>query len=220
MRRTGRQLRSAERVAGALAMRACYRFRMVPTEEQLWEDAPSLKALAVDAVGVALFTVALSLLVSFAYRPALDAASRTSPDVAKFVAANEPGLTLAAVLFVVVVAGQRLLRLGWRGVVLRAESYRLTNQRLLIESGVFSRTINEIDLRTVDDITFHQRFSERVLGLGQIGIVSSEPDPDGARRGAGVRARLVGVSRPREVREQIRNAAYAASGKQVFMRPT
>jgi len=193
---------------------------MVPTEEQLWEDAPSLQALAVDAVGVALFTVALSLLVSFAYRPALDAASRTSPDVAKFVAANEPGLTLAAVLFVVVVAGQRLLRLGWRAIVLRAQSYRLTNQRLLIESGVFSRTINEIDLRTVDDITFHQRFSERVLGLGQIGIVSSEPDPDGARRGAGVRARLVGVSRPREVREQIRNAAYAASGKQVFMRPT
>jgi len=111
-------------------------------------------------------------------------------------------------------------RLGWRAIVLRAQSYRLTNQRLLIESGVFSRTINEIDLRTVDDITFHQRFSERVLGLGQIGIVSSEPDPDGARRGAGVRARLVGVSRPREVREQIRNAAYAASGKQVFMRPT
>ena len=193
---------------------------MVPTEEQLWEDAPSLKALAVDAGGVALFTVALSLLVTFAYGRALDAASRMSPDVAKFVAANEPGLTLAAVLFVVVVAGQRLLRLGWRAVVLRAQSYRLTNQRLLIESGVFSRTINEIDLRTVDDITFHQRFSERVLGLGQIGIVSSEPDPDGGRRGAGVRARLVGVRRPREVREQIRNAAYEASGKQVFMRPT
>lgn len=193
---------------------------MVLPEEQLWEDKPSLKALAVDAVGVALFTVALSLLVGLAYRPALAAASRTSADVAKFVAANEPGLALAAVLFVVVVAGQRLLRLGWRAVALRAQSYRLTDQRLLIESGVFSRTINEIDLRTVDDITFHQRFSERMLGLGQIGIVSSEPDPDGARRGAGVRARLVGVRRPREVREQIRNAAYAASGKQVFMRPT
>jgi uncharacterized membrane protein YdbT with pleckstrin-like domain len=193
---------------------------MVPPEDQLWEGTPSLKALAIDAVGVALFTVALSLAVSFAYRPALDAASGISADVAKFITGNEPGLKLAAVLFVVVVAGQHLLRLGWRAVVLRTQHYRLTNQRLLIESGVFSRTINEIDLRTVDDITFHQRFSERVLGLGQIGIVSSEPDTDGVSRRAGVRARLVGVSQPREVREQIRNAAYAASGKQVFMRPT
>ena len=193
---------------------------MLPPEDHLWEDTPSLKALAVDAVGVGLFTIALSLAVSFVYRPALDAASGISPDAARFIAGNEPGLKLAAVLFVVVVAGQHLLRLGWRALVLRTQNYRLTNQRLLIESGVFSRTINEIDLRTVDDITFHQRFSERLLGLGQIVIVSSEPDPDGASRRAGVRARLVGVRQPREVREQIRNAAYAASGKQVFMRPT
>jgi uncharacterized membrane protein YdbT with pleckstrin-like domain len=193
---------------------------MVPPEDHLWEGTPSLKALAIDAVGVALFTLALSVAVSLAYRPALHAASGISADVAKFITGNEPGLKLAAVLFVVVVAGQHLLRLGWRAVVLRTQHYRLTNQRLLIESGVFSRTINEIDLRTVDDITFHQRFSERLLGLGQIGIVSSEPDTDGVSRRAGVRARLVGVSQPREVREQIRNAAYAASGKQVFMRST
>ena len=193
---------------------------MLPPEDHLWEDTPSLNALAVETAGVVLFTIALSLAVAFAYRAALDAASGISPEVAKFITSNEPGLKLAAVLFVVVVAGQHLLRLGWRAVVLRTQHYRLTDQRLLIESGVFSRTINEIDLRTVDDITFHQRFSERLLGLGQIGIVSSEPDPDGATRRAGVRARLVGVRQPREVREQIRNAAYAASGKQVFMRPT
>ena len=195
-------------------------FPMLPPEDHLWEDTPSLNALAVETAGVVLFTIALSLAVAFAYRAGLDAASGISPEVAKFITSNEPGLKLAAVLFVVVVAGQHLLRLGWRAVVLRTQHYRLTDQRLLIESGVFSRTINEIDLRTVDDITFHQRFSERLLGLGQIGIVSSEPDPDGAARRAGVRARLVGVRQPREVREQIRNAAYAASGKQVFMRPT
>ena len=124
-------------------------------------------------------------------------------------------------MFVVFVAGSRIARLLWRALVLRSHSYRLTNQRLLVESGVFSRTIDEIDLRTVDDITFHQRFFERVLGLGQIGIVSSEPDTSGqAPRRAGVRARLLGIADPREVREQVRNAAYAATGKQVFMRPT
>jgi hypothetical protein len=35
-----------------------------------------------------------------------------------------------------------------------------------------------------------------------------------------MRARLIGIPDPRAVREQIRNAAYEASGKQVFMRPT
>jgi uncharacterized membrane protein YdbT with pleckstrin-like domain len=194
---------------------------MASGEEQLWEGVPSLRALAVDAAGTALFTLGLSLAVGFLYRPALDAASGISRDVARFVASNEPGLRLAAVLFVVVVAGQHLVRLGWRALVLRNQHYRLSNQRLMIESGVFSRTINEIDLRTVDDITFHQRFSERLLGLGQIGIVSSEPDPSGgAARRAGLRAQLVGVAQPRDVRELIRNAAYAATGKQVFMRPT
>ena len=124
-------------------------------------------------------------------------------------------------MFVVVVAGGRIVRLVWRGLVLRSHSYRLSNQRLLVESGVFSKTIDEIDLRTVDDITFHQSFVERLLGLGEIGIVSSEPDVQGgALRRGGMRARLMGVSDPRAVREQIRNAAYEASGKQVFMRPT
>ena len=194
---------------------------MLPTEEHLWEGVPSRKALAVDAAGTALFTLALSLTVGFLYRPALDVVSGLSRDAAKFVTSNEPGLRFAAVLFVVVVAGQHFVRLAWRALVLRTQHYRLTNQRLTIESGVFSRTINEIDLRTVEDITFHQRFSERLLGLGQIGVVSSEPDPTGgAPRRAGVRGRLVGVRDPREVREQIRNAAYAATGKQVFMRPT
>ena len=194
---------------------------MAAAEEQLWEGVPSLKALAVEVVWTTLFSIALSVAVALAYHPVLRALSGLSRDVAKFVASNEPGLRLAAVLFVVVVAGQHLVRLLWRGLVLRTQSYRLTNQRLLIETGVLSRTINEIDLRTVDDITFYQRFSERLLGLGQIGIVSSEPDPSGAApRRAGLRARLIGIRDPRNVRELIRNAAYAATGRQVFMRPT
>jgi uncharacterized membrane protein YdbT with pleckstrin-like domain len=191
------------------------------TEEQLWEGVPSLRALAVELLWTTLFSIGLSVAVALAYQPVLRGLSGISRDMAKFVSSNEPGFQLAAVLFVVVVAGQHLVRLLWRGLVLRTQSYRLTNQRLLIESGVLSRTINEIDLRTVDDITFYQRFSERLLGLGQIGIVSSEPDPSGgAPRRAGLRARLVGIRDPRNVRELIRNAAYAATGKQVFMRPT
>jgi uncharacterized membrane protein YdbT with pleckstrin-like domain len=190
-------------------------------EQQLWEGRPSLKTLTWDGAGTLLFSVALALAVYFVYGPALHAVSGLSREAARSVASYEPGLRLSATLFVIVVAGGRIARLVWRGLVLRSHSYRLSNQRLLVESGVFSKTIDEIDLRTVDDITFHQRFVERLLGLGEIGIVSSEPDVRGGALGrSGMRARLIGIPDPRAVREQIRNAAYEASGKQVFMRPT
>lgn len=192
----------------------------MPAEQQLWEGKPSLKVLIGDLVWALVFTLILSFAVGMLFSPALAAIAKISETSARAVALNAPGLRFAAVLFVVVVAGQRLVRLGWRALVLRGKSYRLSNQRLLIESGVFSRTIEEIDLRTVDDITFHQRFFERTLGLARIGIVASESGGDAgiARRARSV-VELVGIADPRSVREQIRNAAYEASGKQVFMRP-
>ena len=155
----------------------------MPAEQQLWEGKPSLKILTVDLIWALLFGLAVAIGVALVFTPALAAVAKLSTGTARAIASNAPGLRLAAIVFVVVVAGQRIVRLAWRGFVLRALSYRLSDQRLLIESGVFSRTINEIDLRTVDDLTFHQRFSERLLDLGRIGIVSSEPGPDGGRPG-------------------------------------
>jgi uncharacterized membrane protein YdbT with pleckstrin-like domain len=194
----------------------------MPAEQQLWEGKPSLKILTVDLIWALLFGSAVALGVALIFTPALAAVAKLSTGTARAIASNAPGLRLAAIVFVVIVAGQRIVRLGWRGFALRALSYRLSDQRLLIESGVFSRTIDEIDLRTVDDLTFHQRFSERLLDLGRIGIVSSEPGPEGGGqvRRAGTKAELIGIPDPRAVRELIRNAAYAASGKQVFMRST
>jgi len=195
----------------------------MPAEQQLWEGKPSLKILTVDLIWALLFGLGVAIGVALVFTPALTAIAKLSTGAARAIASNAPGLRLAAIVFVVVVAGQRIVRLASRGFVLRALSYRLSDQRLLIESGVFSRTIDEIDLRTVDDLTFHQRFSERLLGLGRIGIVSSEPGAEGGGgvvRRAGTKAELVGIPDPRAVRELIRNAAYAASGKQVFMRST
>ena len=194
----------------------------MPAEQQLWEGKPSLKILTVDLIWALLFGAAVALGVALVFTPALAAVAKLSTGTARAIASNAPGLRLAAIVFVVVVAGQRIVRLAWRGFVLRALSYRLSDQRLLIESGVFSRTIDEIDLRTVDDLTFHQRFSERLLDLGRIGIISTEPGPDGGGqvRRAGTKAELIGIPDPRAIRELIRNAAYAASGKQVFMRST
>ena len=67
-------------------------------------------------------------------------------------------------------------------------------------------------MRTIDDITFHQTFVERLLGIGQIAILSSEPSTP--------RVRLVGVTDPRQVRELIRGSAYQATRGQLFTRST
>jgi uncharacterized membrane protein YdbT with pleckstrin-like domain len=185
-------------------------------EQALWEGSPSVKAMAMNITTTTLFALVVSAAVFASYRPALRFIAGISTGLAQIVADDEPGLRLAAVAFVIFVVGARIARLLWRVVALRSQHYRLTNQRLLLEQGVFSKTITEIDLRTVDEITFRQSFSERLLGVGEITVISSEP----GGRGNHERVRLAGILDPRNVRESLRTAAYDATGSQVFMRST
>jgi membrane protein YdbS with pleckstrin-like domain len=194
----------------------------MPAEETLWEGSPAIKVLALDAASTALFSLALSLVVYLGFQPALHLLAGLSRQAADAVATYQPGFRLAALAFVLVLIGQRVGGLIWRGLALRGHRYRLSNQRLVIESGVFSKTLTEIDIRTVEEVSFHQSFAERLLGIGQISLVSSSPAlPEaGAMRRPGRAVRLLGVLDPRAVREKIRDAAYAATGNQVFMRAT
>ncbi|HEV3031383.1 MAG TPA: PH domain-containing protein [Polyangia bacterium] len=181
-------------------------------EEILWEGTPSLKAMAVSIVATALFALIVPLVVYLAYAPLRDLVRHTSRDAADLVAEHEDGARTAIMLAVAVAVGARLVRLGWRTLVLRSHRYGVSNQRIVVESGVLSKSLVEIDVRTIDDITFRQTFVERVLGIGQIAILSSDP--------TNARVRLVGVPDPRQVRELIRNSAYQATRGQLFTRST
>jgi uncharacterized membrane protein YdbT with pleckstrin-like domain len=193
----------------------------VPAEETLWEGSPAIKMLALDMASTALFSLALSLVVYLGFQPALHFLAGLSRQAAEAVATYQPGFRLAALAFVLVLIGRRVGGLVWRALALRGHRYRLSNQRLVIESGVFSKTLTEIDIRTVEEVSFHQSFAERLLGIGQISLVSSSPAPSAANlRRPGRTVRLLGVLDPRAVREKIRDAAYAATGNQVFMRAT
>jgi uncharacterized membrane protein YdbT with pleckstrin-like domain len=192
------------------------RLGVTSAEETLWEGKPALKLLAAELLTTLLFAIAVSIAVALAYRPTLTLLRAMPALAGRRVSDYEPGLRLAATLFVVVVVGQRFVRLAQRGVVLRSNDYRLTNQRLVLESGVLSRALTEIDLRTVDEVSFRQSFGERLLGLGEIAVATSELGAQAPRR----TIRLLGVSDPRAVRESIRNAAYAATRQQVFVRGT
>jgi uncharacterized membrane protein YdbT with pleckstrin-like domain len=181
-------------------------------EEILWEGTPSLKAMAVSIVATALFALIVPLVVYLAYAPLRDLVRHTSRDAADLVAEHEDGARTAIMLAVAVAVGARLVRLGWRTLVLRSHRYGVSNQRIMVESGVLSKSLAEIDVRTIDDITFRQTFVERLLGIGQIAILSSDP--------TNARVRLVGVPDPRQVRELIRNSAYQATRGQLFTRST
>lgn len=128
------------------------------------------------------------------------------------IARNEGTIRLVVIAAVAVLVGLRLARLSWRVAVLKSHHYRITNQRIVIESGVFSRQIEEIDMRTVEDLMFRQSLMERLLGIGDVTVVSADKTV--------ARARLVGLERPRELRELIRTSAYQATRGQLFTRQT
>jgi hypothetical protein len=184
-----------------------------PADERiLWEGAPSFRALAVTIAATALFAIALPLAVYFAYPLVHDLVVHLSESSAKLVAEYEGHARTAIILLVIALVAVRIGRLAGRMLALRSHHYSVSNQRIKVESGVFSKMLAEVDVRTIDDILFHQTFFERLLGVGQIALVSSEP--------SNPRLTLIGVTNPREVRELIRNSAYQATRGQLFTRST
>ncbi|MFN0198013.1 MAG: PH domain-containing protein [Planctomycetaceae bacterium] len=52
--------------------------------------------------------------------------------------------------------------------------YRLTTQRLIIERGIFSQTIDQTELVRVDDVRIHKSLTDRILGLGSVEVISTD----------------------------------------------
>lgn len=52
--------------------------------------------------------------------------------------------------------------------------YRLTKEKLIIETGLFSRSEEEIRLYRILDISLNRKFRERLFGLGTIHLCSGD----------------------------------------------
>lgn len=52
--------------------------------------------------------------------------------------------------------------------------YRLTTQRLFIERGILSRTVDQTELIRVDDVRLYKSFLDRLFGLGSVAILSTD----------------------------------------------
>jgi Bacterial PH domain len=168
-------------------------------EETLWRGSPSWRVL-IGKVVVMILTV---IVVPFA---------------ASFIASHTADLEMSG----------RIIKIGWwvTAIVvvwqiiafliammrLQSTLYTITNQRVMFEQGMLSKSLSEIDLRSVDDTQFFQSFADRLLGIGNVTLVSSDKTlPTTVLRG---------IHDPRGIREIIRSRAYQVSQRQVFTRAT
>jgi membrane protein YdbS with pleckstrin-like domain len=177
----------------------------VPAAEQtLWESSPSLRLLLGQLLTMLLVVLAVGLFAVVLLPAIADVARNSWLDVQK------APFILGVVVGVYLVF--RGVLLGLRAARLRATRYKLTNQRLVVETGLVSRTLSDVDLRSVEDLIFRQGPMERLLGIGTIGVVSSDRNTP--------RLQLVGVKDPKATRELIRSQAYALTQRQLFTRST
>jgi len=77
----------------------------------------------------------------------------------------------------------------WPYLVWRTTHYVFTNERVLLQQGVFSRDRRDIPLSRVNDHSMTQRFVERLLGCGTLTIESA------GERGQSVLTDIPGVEK-------------------------
>ena len=181
-------------------------------EEIAWEGVPSIKAMLGEITRTALVAIALPVAAVLGFGPLLSLISGTNRELAVAVANNQSTLQTVVTVAVIVLVLARVAKLAWHIAVLRSHRYKVSNQRILLETGVLSKRIDEVDMRTVEDIEFQQGVFERMLGIGDINIIAAD------KRMA--RFRLVGIEKPRDVRELIRANVFQATQRQLFTRTT
>ena len=168
-------------------------------EQTLWQGTPSTSLLAGYLGGIVLTLVAIPLLVRFF--------ASTMPDNERAAGLIQVGWYIAVFLAALQFIG---FVVAW--IRLRSTQYTVTNQRVLIEQGIFSKTVDEIDLRYLDDSLFTQTLLDRILGIGSVTLISSDKTTP--------RYVLRSIKDPRTVRETIRTEAYQTSQRQIFTRST
>lgn len=62
----------------------------------------------------------------------------------------------------------------WRWLVVRNQRYVLTDQRLKSSSGVFNRVTDDLELYRIKDTRFAQTVWQRLVGIGDIELSTSD----------------------------------------------
>jgi membrane protein YdbS with pleckstrin-like domain len=168
-------------------------------EETLWRGNPSAMKLVGRIIGIVLILVIVPLV--FHYAAASTADLERSANIARI------GWWITGLLVLI-----EVVRFFVALAHLRSTLYTITNQRVMIEKGLLTKSLSEIDLRYIDDTQFFQGVIDRLLGVGNVTIVSSDKTTPVYV--------LQGVRDPRNLREMIRSNSYQVSQRQIFTRAT
>ncbi|MCH8878266.1 MAG: PH domain-containing protein [Planctomycetes bacterium] len=87
--------------------------------------------------------------------------------------------------------------------------YRLTTQRLFIERGILSRTIDQAELIRIDDVRIHKSLMNRMTGVGSVELFST----DASDR----QVTIWGVEKPEELAESIRDHMRRLRQRSLFV---
>ena len=88
---------------------------------------------------------------------------------------NHPNLGVLAIVGGIAL-GLVWIGLGYRVVLARyGHFYRLTNRRVFVSTGLFSRRRDQMELLRVQDVYTKQSLAQRWLGVGTVVVVSTEP---------------------------------------------
>ena len=94
-----------------------------------------------------------------------------------------------------------LVMWGVRWWVNKTTLYELTSQRLRKSSGIFNRVVDELELFRVKDYSMEQPFFLRMVGLGNLKLVTSDATTPTVT--------IPAIPQVESVRELIRNAVQA-----------
>ena len=87
-------------------------------------------------------------------------------------------------------------------VVFKTTIYRISNDRVELERGVFSKSVQNVEMWRVQDVGFHQPWIQRIVGLGKVSIVSTDKsDP---------RINVGPIKNSRAVYDVLKKAQYQA----------
>ena len=181
-------------------------------EQTVWEGRPSVALVYGKLMRLIIRLFIAGVIGYLAITSGLPALASISSETRTFVDQNRNILQLGIVLVLALFVLQALIALLQALARIRNTHYRVTNQRIVIESGVFSRSLQEIDMRMIDDIEFHQSFLERLFGIGEVFIVSTDK--------VAPKFCLHGIHDPLKTRELIRTNAYQVTQRQLFTRTT
>lgn len=89
--------------------------------------------------------------------------------------------SVGALFLAVLTLGLWLIPMWWHA---RGVRYRVTTRRIVVETGVLSRRLEQVDLYRINDYVSDRPFSQRLLGTGNLLLKTADKStPEIALRG-------------------------------------